>query len=74
MIFWKMKKNQVYRVIQMTLSPRWLLFLMRKSRGDHSLGKVSAESQTQDSLNPTFTEVHSSTLRKLDSLALGEFF
>lgn len=43
MIFWKMKKNQVNRVIQMTLSPRWLIFVMRKNRGAQCLGKVSAE-------------------------------
>ena len=39
MIFWKIQKYQVNCVIQMTLSTRWLMVL-RKSRGDHHLGKI----------------------------------
>lgn len=60
MIFWKIKKNQVNRVIQVTLSARWLMFLMRKGRGDHCLRKVLAENQTQDSLKHTDQEAYSS--------------
>lgn len=73
MIFWKMKKDQVNRVIQMTLSARWLMFLMRKCRGDYHLGKVSAENQTQGSLNHTVQEAYSSNLLKLESLELSRF-